>query len=273
MNEFIHLIESSPFFWALIWNTIIALGIIIVVGFSWMLLKKLHNILDAITALTVGLLLWIVFLWFFPELFVSWSHIESIWVSILVWILLFYVLELLFHWHHCKDLWHTHHDHKHEHESSNLILTGTFLHNMFHGVELFAAFAIDFRFWIAMSIAILLHSIPQNVANFVMNHKKIKVVLVAAVAGIFWSLLTYPFSEFLIEYKYIVLWVIAGGLLYTSLADIFPSFKSKGNMKNKLLYLLWIVVWIVLFFWFNEMAHQEHSHNHEMETHQHNEHE
>jgi hypothetical protein len=36
-----------------------------------------------------------------------------------------------------------------------------------------------------MSIAILLHSIPQNVANFIMNHKKIKVVLVAAVAGVF----------------------------------------------------------------------------------------
>jgi hypothetical protein len=36
-----------------------------------------------------------------------------------------------------------------------------------------------------MSFAILLHSIPQNVANFIMNHKKLKVVLVAAVAGVF----------------------------------------------------------------------------------------
>jgi hypothetical protein len=100
-----------------------------------------------------------------------------------------------------------------------------------------------------------------------MNHKKLKVVLVAAVAGVFWSLLTYPFSEFLIEYKFIVLWVIAWGLLYTSLADIFPSFKSKWNMKNKLFYLIWIVVWILLFFWFNEIAHHEHDHQWSNEVH------
>lgn len=260
MEEFIHFIEVFPFVWAFIWNIVIACWIIVVVLFSGLLLKKLHNVLDFITALTVWLILGIVFLGFFPELFTSWANVEVIWASILVWILLFYILELLFHWHHCKDLWHSHSEHKHDHESSNLILTGTFLHNMFHWIELFAAFAIDFRFGIAMSIAILLHSIPQNVANFIMNHKKIKVVLVAAVAWVFWSLLTYPFSEVLTEYKYIVLGVIAWGLLYTSLADIFPSFKSKWNMKNKILYLVWIIVWILLFFWFNEIAHQEHGH-------------
>jgi hypothetical protein len=109
-----------------------------------------------------------------------------------------------------------------------------------------------------------------------MNHKKIKVVLVAAVAWVFWSLLTYPFSEVLTEYKYIVLGVIAWGLLYTSLADIFPSFKSKWNMKNKILYLVWIIVWILLFFWFNEIAHQEHGHEWWKEIHSqehHDEHE
>lgn len=260
MIEFVHFLEEHPFLGAFLGNILIALWIVMVVLISWVVLKRLQSILDYITALTVWLLLGIVFLWFFPELFSSGENVEIIWWSILFWILLFYVLELFFHWHHCKDLGHSHHSHKHEHESSSLILTGTFLHNMFHWIELFAAFAIDFRFWIAMSIAILLHSIPQNVANFIMNHKKIKVVLLAALAGIFWSLLTYPFSDFLLEHKFIVLWVIAWGLLYTSLADIFPSFKSKWNLKNKLSYLVFVIVGIILFFSFNEIAHNEHLH-------------
>jgi hypothetical protein len=41
--------------------------------------------------------------------------------------------------------------------------------------------------------------------------------------------------------------LIAGGLLYTSLADIFPEVKEKWNTTYKLINLLIIFVWIGVF--------------------------
>ena len=111
---------------------------------------------------------------------------------------MFYILELFLHWHHCKDLsddGHSHHNHSHE--NSPLIAFGTFFDNAIHGIVLFSAFSIDLHFGIATTFAILLHAIPQNIANLLMNHKDTKYVYIAAAGGIFGALLVYPFSEFL----------------------------------------------------------------------------
>lgn len=100
---------------------------------------------DNIVAYTVGLLLAIILLGFFPEIFIE-SHIAAYTISlyILVGMLLFYTLELFLHWHHCKDLGEYHHDHHtHEHKNNALMFTGTFVHNALHGIILFSAFSID----------------------------------------------------------------------------------------------------------------------------------
>jgi len=254
--------QITPFIWTLFWNIFVALWIIIVVIFARFITKKLQNYLDFITAITVWLLLWIIFLWFFPELIEEWIDVHFLWIFVLVWIFLFYILELFLHWHHCKDLnpWDLN-KHKHEHESWKLIFAWTVLHNTFHWVEIFAAFSINTSFWIIVSIAILLHSIPQNVVNYVMNHNNLKIVLIWAFSWVFGAVLTYPFWEFLIDNKLYVLAIIAGWLLYTALADIFPSFKSKWNFKNKINYLVFVILGIFLFLWFNEISWHEHKHN------------
>jgi zinc transporter ZupT len=74
--------------------------------------------------------------------------------------------------------------HTHEQQNKTLMFAGTILHNMFHGVVLFSAFSISIEFGIATTIAILLHSIPQNTANYIMNHNKELHVFLAASGGI-----------------------------------------------------------------------------------------
>ncbi|USN58669.1 MAG: hypothetical protein H6767_00695 [Candidatus Peribacteria bacterium] len=119
---------------------------------------------------------------------------------------------------------------------------GTMLHNAFHGVVLFSAFAIDAHFGWATMVAVLLHSIPQNIVNYVMNHKQSKYAYIAAFGGVFGALVTYPFADMLVLHKFAILAFIAGGLLYTALADIFPEFKGKGTTLKKLTYLVFIVI-------------------------------
>lgn len=255
---------NSAFLWSLLWNIFIALGIFLFVFLLSPLKNKIIHKLDYVTAITVWLMLWIIFLWFLPEIIHESEWMEAqIGIFILIWLGLFYILELFFHWHHCKDIeihCHTHHHHhthsieehhKHEHKNSYLMFSGTLLHNMIHGIELFAAFAINTKLWIGMTIAILLHSIPQNIAHFAMNHKNIRYVYIAAFGWIIWALLIYPFSDFLLENTFKILSIVVGGLIYISLTDIFPSFKEKGTTKHKIMYLLFMVIGVLSFVLFN----------------------
>ena len=229
----------------LIWNLVIAGGILLTIFLLKKFVKQHLHFLNYIIALTIGLLLWIIFLGFIPK---ASDHLAGIyvWVSILVWLFFFYVLELFLHWHHCKDLEHCHKKEK-EHKHWFLIFWWTLLHNALHWIVLFSAFSVSLSFWIATTLAILLHSIPQNVVNYIMNHNQEKFAYIAAIGGILWAILTYPFMDFLLKNKFIILSFIAGWLLYTALADIFPEIKENWDLKTKIIQLTTIILWIFSF--------------------------
>jgi len=240
----------SPFLASLLWNITIWIWIVLVILFVKFIKEKLINYMDYITAVTVWLLLSIIYLWFFPELIESWINGNILWWFVLIWIFLFYILELFLHWHHCKDLDHSHSCwtnklHKEEHKKWFF---------WFHWLVLFVSFSSSITFWIATTIALLLHSIPQNVVNYIMNHNKNKYAYFWAFWWVFWLLLAFPFSDFLIKHESYILAIISGWLLYTALTDIFPEFKEKWTTLKKLKYLFFIIVWIVLFMFFQYIS-------------------
>lgn len=267
---------QSPFFYTLVANIFLAWVIISLVFLTSLVRKRIFFKVDKLVALSVGLILAIVFLGFIPELFLHWNLWgATIGALILFGIFLFYIFELFIHWHHCKDLahdGHTHHDH--EHQDSNLISIGTFVHNFVHWVVLFWAFSVDITFWIATTIAIFSHAIPQNIANLLMTQKDIKYVYIAAAWGIIGALAIFPFQEILTQYSFHILAVIAGWLLYTAMSDILPSFKKQNEIPQKLLYLMFMVFWVVFFTFFQvgwEHSHEYHddhkSENNTLEEH------
>jgi len=234
------------FLWAFVWNVMIWLWILLVLFLTNKFVSKITNKLWYIVSLTVWLLLWIIFLGFFPKIF---SNIppKFAWFWILIGLFLFYILELFLHWHHCKDLEHKDSHCLKMHKHGSLMFLWTFLHNAIHWLVLFSAFSIDLYFWLVTTFAIFLHSIPQNVANLIMNKHNAKISYVAAVGWIVWALLTYPFSEFFLSNKFYILAIISWWLLYIALSDIFPEIKEKWTNLNKLINLIIIFLWIGLF--------------------------
>ena len=205
-----------------------------------------------LTAITVGVLLYLIFIVFFPELIENMNH-TAIGFSILGGILLFYILELFLHWHHCGDLDHkcSHHGvadiHK-EHE--NLMFFGTFIHNFFHGIVIYSSFAISFETGLMLTAVIAMHALPQNLANYVMNHKKIWSIMVAVIGGIIGAILCYPFGDFIVLNKFYILATMSGGLLYLALSDILPSINGALNIKDKVKYFAFVVLGTLLMFAF-----------------------
>lgn len=143
------------------------------------------------------------------------------------------------------------HSYSHEHKNWTLMFWGTLLHNSFHWVILFSAFSVNTNFWMVTTLAILLHSIPQNLVNYVMNHHNVKYSYFAAFWWIMWAIITYPFSDFLLQYEAKILAIITWGLLYIALADIFPEFKWKGTTWKKFAYLLFVIIWIMAYLSFS----------------------
>lgn len=236
-----------PFTQSLIANLIIWWSLVLLIFILRLFKKKLIKYLDFFVAITVWILLWIIFLWFLPEIIHSWLDEHRIWMFFIIWLLAFYLFELFLHHHHCKHLDCTSHE---EHSNKTLMFVWTLLHNMLHWVIIFSAFSISKEFGIATTIAILLHSIPQNTANYIINHNKEFYVILAALWWVLWALMLFPFTDFLLQNNFIIINMIAWALLYLALSDILPEFKNKWWLKLKLLYLLFVLLglWLTLIF-------------------------
>jgi zinc and cadmium transporter len=247
----------TPFLAALAVNIFIAIiliSIIIILKPFRVFLTKHINIL---TTITVGIIFFLVFLEFIPELI---PNLEPFLIGfyILVGLLSFYMIELILHWHHCADLNHKsqcEHNKEQEHKHGNMMFFGTLLHNIFHGIVIFSAFIISFPTGIALSIGIFFHALPQNLANFIMNHKQINSTLIAAGGGIIGVLISLPFLSILNEIKYITLAITTGGLLYISLSDILPSVNQTATYKQKFIHLSYIILGIFLMYILEFLIH------------------
>ena len=239
------------FIYTLIWNSLIAFWIVLTILFTKFVRNKLVNYLNYIISITVWLLFWIIFIWFIPELVNEWISWNNLWLFLLFWLGIFYIFELFIHWHHCHDLSHKDHNcqhvNSHNHKNWLLIFSSTMLHNSFHWIVLFWAFWVSITFGVATTFAILLHSIPQNIVNYIMNHNREKYSYVAVFGWIFWALITFPFIDILTQNKLNILAFITWGLLYTALTDISPEFKEKWELKSKIINLIFIIIWIWLF--------------------------
>ena len=210
--------------------------------------SKIIKHIKGLTAFTVGILFSLIFLHFIPEISEK-LEAPTIGLSLLLGLLCFYSLELILHWHHCSDLENSHCDHSHarQHdEHKNLMFFGTLLHNIFHGFIIFSSFTISTATGISLTIGILFHALPQNIANFIMNHENMKSIYLAAIGGIIGTLICYPFESGIEKFQYLILGFTTGGLLYLSLSDILPSVNGNASSREKFTYLFLVLFGILL---------------------------
>ncbi len=190
-----HLFLISMTFWlsSLVANVGITL---LLVCIAFALLPLRYRIISAFSwfvAFATGTILATVFFEFLPEASAKLSG-EEFAIFLLSGVLVFALVETLVHYHHCHDLSHVRGDgdhprddsiaHAHSHHGT-LMNMGTFLHNGFHGIVLYTGFAAGFETGILLSVVILLHALPQNFANYVMNRGSFLSYSVAASGGIF----------------------------------------------------------------------------------------
>ena len=181
-------------------------------------------------ALAAGVLAADAFLHLIPEAAEAMDP-ERLGMLLLFGVGIFFALE---HWLHMRHESHTHAPDV----LGYLNLAGDALHNFIDGVLVAAAFVTSWETGIAVTVAVILHELPQEFGDFgVLIHsgfsraRAIAWNLLSALAAVAGWAVVYGFSRWIDIEAYLpqILAVTAGGFLYISGAGIFPELKEEGG--------------------------------------------
>lgn len=220
-----------------------------------------------LVSFAVGALLGAVFIELLPHALES-GRIESVMVTVLAGLLVFFLLEKLVLWRHSHghvahddavdETEHMHAMHgaaeAHDHGRSGLmILIGNSVHNFCDGIVIAAAFVAETRLGLITTLAIVAHAVPQQVGDFAVllhsgySKKRAFAVNVATgVATIVGATAGYLALATLTGILPTVLAIASASLLYVAVADLIPSLHRRPEPMETLKQMLMILSGIAI---------------------------
>lgn len=247
---------------AIVLYTIISVIIVSLVSFAgvFILAKKhrsLHGTLLFLVSLSAGTLFGGAFLHLLPEAVERQGFTLSVSLMLLGGVLVFFILEKFIHWRHChvnhsKEKFHKHFD-EHPRHIAPLNLIGDGLHNFLDGLVIAGSYLVSIPTGIATTIAVVLHEVPQEIADFgVLLHaglKRAKALLLnflsaaVAIIGAIIGLILGAESEMFVQ---LILPFAAGGFLYIAGSNLIPELHKDCEARDSLWHFFALVLGIAL---------------------------
>ncbi len=163
-------------------------------------------------------------------------------------IVIFFAAEKLLRWYH-------HHE-GHESEVrpfATLILAGDAIHNFIDGVALAVSFLVSVPLGIATTIAVLLHEVPQEVADFGVlvkggfsRRRALGYNFLISLTTILGAVAGYAAGQALAWLLPYILAVIGGNFLYIALSDLIPETHEETGFGHLLVQILLMGVGIAV---------------------------
>ena len=233
----------SILFWIIIFSLIGSFGSMI--GGVFMLWKDkfITSISSYFVSFAGGVMLSVGLLDLFPEALKLTDNTEQVFYIAAVAILFLFLIERLIWWynHHRDD--NTHHRDEIEKKLTTRtiysILIGDGVHNFVDGIIIAIAFLTNPILGISVSIGVIAHEIPQEIADFSLmiriGMKKSRVFIYnafSALTTIVGAVLTYNFVDVLQGSMYIAISFAAGVFLYISLSNLMPEIHHQSEHKS-----------------------------------------
>ena len=238
------------------------------------LARSTHNMLS----LAAGALLATAFMHLLPEAFESKSSPQDLFMTLLVGLVFFFLLDKAELWHHGHE--HHYHDHGHDHGHSQglappplqgnpqtgsgswAVLTGDSVHCFGDGILIASAFIADLRLGVIASLAVLIHEVPHHVGDLVVlrsgsTNKRaalVKVSLAGAVTTL-GGLVGYWLVEQLRDYLPYFLVMASSSFIYVALADLIPQLQKRLTARETAAQIVWLAVGIGMVVLTSRMAH------------------
>jgi zinc and cadmium transporter len=192
--------------------------------------EKIKKISFLLVSLAAGTLIGDAFIHLLPE--AAETNNEWVWPLVIAGIALFFILEKVIHWRHC----HMETSENHPHPVGMMNLLGDGLHNFFDGLLIAGSFIVSPALGIATTIAVIIHEIPQEIADFgVLIHagyskaKAIAFNFLSALSAVLGAVIVLAFGDKAVTVGEFLVPVTAGAFIYIAVADLFPELHKESR--------------------------------------------
>jgi len=219
-----------------------------------------HHLLS----LAAGALLATAFMHLLPEAFESTAGAHSLFSTLLVGLVFFFLLDKAELWHHGHE---HHHDHSHDHSRPPRIggwsvLTGDSVHCYGDGVLIASAFLAQPRLGWVTAVAVLAHEVPHHIGDLAVMRMAsanrsaalLKVSLAGAVTVI-GGLTGYGLLDRLHGALPYFLVVASSSFIYVALADLIPQLQRRLSTRETAVQVMWLLVGIAMVTAASRIAH------------------
>ena len=237
-------------------------------------------------SLAAGALMATAFLHLLPEAFESPVRANDLFLTLLLGLVFFFLLDKAELWHHGHehhhqpgDGSHAGHAHGHDHGAAHAhghihapvqpgswaILTGDSVHCFGDGILIASAFMADMRLGAIAALAVLAHEVPHHMGDLMVlrsgaSNKRmalVKVSLAGAVTAL-GGLAGYWLVDALHDYLPYFLVVASSSFVYVALADLIPQLQKRLSLKETVAQITWLGLGIALVTVMSSLAHSSH---------------
>ena len=233
-------------------------------------------------SLAAGALLATAFMHLLPEAFESQASAHDLFMTLLVGLVFFFLLDKAELWHHGHEHHHpdeampdqapahahdhsahSHDDHSHAPKPGTwAVLTGDSVHCFGDGVLIASAFMADMRLGVIASLAVLAHEVPHHMGDLMVlrtgtSNKQaalLKVSLAGAVTAL-GGLVGYWLVDQLQDYLPYFLVVASSSFMYVALADLIPQLQKRLSARETAAQITWLLTGIALVTFVSGLAH------------------
>ncbi len=245
-------------------------------------------------SLAAGALLATAFLHLLPEAFESQAGAHDLFLTLLVGLVFFFLLDKAELWHHghehhhgtaSAEARHPAHEHPHSHAHAHAqghahahragrahghdhkpgswaVLTGDSVHCFGDGILIASAFMADLRLGVIAALAVLAHEVPHHMGDLVVLRggsgdrrvALVKVSLAGAVTAL-GGLAGWALVEGLAGLLPYLLMLAASSFIYVALADLIPQLQKRLSARETLTQIVWLGAGIGLVTLVSGLAH------------------
>ena len=228
-------------------------------------------------SLAAGALMATAFMHLLPEAFESQAGAHDLFLTLLLGLVFFFLLDKAELWHHGHEH-HHHDDHEHGHDAAHAhghttppqpgswaVLTGDSVHCFGDGILIASAFVADMRLGAIAALAVLAHEVPHHMGDLMVlrtgtSNKRaalVKVSLAGAVTAL-GGLVGFWLVEQLQDYLPYFLVVASSSFVYVALADLIPQLQKRLSARETAAQITWLFIGIMLVIGVSGLAHSGH---------------
>ncbi|PVE06357.1 ZIP family metal transporter [Limnohabitans sp. Rim28] len=225
---------------------------------AWLSFGVLSRYTQHMLSLAAGALMATSFLHLLPEAFESGVGPHELFLTLLVGLVFFFLLDKAELWHHGHEHGHGHdHAHGHHHGHSDTpkgqwaILAGDSVHCFGDGILIASAFMADMHLGMIAALAVLAHEIPHHMGDLAVlrqgSSSRRAAIVKVSMAGAITALggaVGFVLVDALREGLPFFLVVASSSFIYVALADLIPQLQKRLSARETAAQILWLGVGI-----------------------------